>query len=102
MTRREHLRHRRHPDEVGPERAHHPDLGRRLERRSQPGRVHALAELEPDPCRSVAGGCPVRRVVGVGQVREAGPERVVVRADERRRPLEVQVVGDGDEPAGLE
>ena len=36
-------------------------------------------------------------VVGVAHVREARPERVVVRADERRRALQVDVVGDEDE-----
>ena len=51
VTRGEDLGHRRHPDEVGAERAHHPDLGRRLEGRPEPGRVDAFAELEPEPRR---------------------------------------------------
>ena len=45
----DHLGHRRHPDEVGAEHAHHPDLGRRLERRPEPGGVDALASID---CRA--------------------------------------------------
>ena len=43
---------------------------------------------------------PVVRVVRVRQVGEPRPEGVVVRADERRGALQVEVIRDGDEPAG--
>ena len=54
VPRGEHLRHGRHADEVGAERAQHADLGRRLEGRPEPRRVDALAEREPEsPGRGV-------------------------------------------------
>ncbi len=56
------------------------------------------------PSRSAAARAAARsvRVVRVRQVRKARSEALVVRADQRRLPLEVEVIGDDDELPGLE
>ena len=102
MPGREYLGHGRHPREVTPEHADHPDLCRRLEGRAEPRRVDALGQRLPDP-----RGCRVCErakfgVVGGAHVREARPQRVVVRPDERRGSLQVQVVRDEHELSRLQ
>ena len=95
---RDHLRNRGHSREVAADRAHEADLRRRLELRPEPGRVHALADL--DARAGAAASRAAARSSGSyasRHVREARPERVVVRPDERRRPLQVHVVGDEHE-----
>ena len=60
-------------------------------------RVDAFRDLDPETGRSLTRSRAQLRVVGVAHVREARPERVVVRPDERRCALQVDVVGDEDE-----
>ena len=102
VARRDDLLHRRHPHEVAADRPHEADLRGRLELRPEPRDVHALADVEPEPL----GGCPGTRtqlrVVRVAHVGEAGSQRLVVRPDERRGALQVDVIRDEDELAGPE
>ena len=100
MPRGDDLLHRRHAREIAAEHAHEPDLRRRLELRPEPGRVDALAELDSEPLGGLPRTRPQLGVVGIAHVREARPERLVVRADERRRALQVHVIRDEDEQAG--
>ena len=82
----------RHADRVPAERGQHPDLGRRLVGRPGQADVDALGERH---ALGGAGGVqPLAqpRAPGVGQVREARPELVRVRADERAPPGQVDVV----------
>ena len=94
--------HDGHADEVGAERAQHADLGRSLEGGAEPGGVHALAEVEAEPAGSLPRRSAQLGVVRVRHVRKARPEALVVRAHERRLPLEVDVVGDEHELSRLE
>ena len=87
------------PTRSAPSVAHHADLGWRLEGGPEPGGVDALAERRgraapPRPAASARSPGRMRRTC-----RGARPERLVVRADERRGALEVEVVGDRDEAA---
>ena len=102
MAGGQHLGHGRHPDEIAAEHADHPDLRRRLERRPEPGRVDALGQRLAEPRRGLVRERAQRRVVGGAHVREARPERVVVRPDERRCPLQVEVIRDEHEVARRE
>ena len=82
------------PTVSAPSVAQHAYLGRCLERRAEPGCVHALAEIEAEPLSGYFRRRAQLRVVRVGHVGEARPEALVVRADEGRLRLEVEVVGD--------
>ena len=46
---RDRLEHRRHADEIGAERAQHPDLGGRLVRAAEQPRVHAFGQRRDRP-----------------------------------------------------
>ena len=85
------------PARSPPTRTHEADLGRGLELRAEPGCVDTLGKLEPEPVRGLVRQPPQLRVVGVAHIGEARSELLVVRPDERRRPLEVHVVGDEHE-----
>ena len=74
----------------------------RLEGRPEPGRVDALGERLAEPRRGVVRDRAQRRVVGVAHVGEPRPERVVVRPDERRGSLQVEVIRDEHEIARRE
>src|SRR6058998_3401887 len=69
--RRDHLRHGRHPDGVRAEPREHAHLGRRLERRAEQRRVHALLEGDPLRARDVARHLAQLGVIGVAHVGEA-------------------------------
>ena len=88
------------PARSPPSDAHEPDLRRRLELRPEPGRVDALAQLDTEPLGGLPRTRPQLGVVRIAHVHEARPERLVVRADERGRSLQVHVIRDEDEQAG--
>ena len=88
------------PARSPPTHVHEADLRRRLELRTEPGRVDAFAHLDAQSRCRLPRTRPQLGVVGIAHVHEAGPERIVVRADERGRSLQVHVIRDEDEQAG--
>ena len=84
------LPHRGHAHQVGAQPLQHADLGRRLVVRPRQGGVDARLERWVD--RQSQRAQPQR--VRLGEVDEAGGQRVRQRARQRRRPRQVEVVGD--------
>ena len=91
-----------HADRVAPQPAQHPHLGARLVRRPGQHDVDPLAEADPGPLGRVAGRGAQSRVVGIGERREARPEAIEVRAEQRIVTGEVDVIGDQHHVARLE
>jgi hypothetical protein len=89
----------RHPDRVGAHGAKGADLGRGLEARPADGEVDALGQVDPEVGGARAQLIEERGVVGAGQAGEARADRVVVGADQRVVPGEVDVVGDRHQAA---
>ena len=72
MAGGDHFVHGRHADQVGPQRAQHPHLRRRLVARAGEAGVDPFGELEAEAARLLVGEGAQRRVVGVDHVGEAG------------------------------
>jgi len=93
-ARRDALQDRRHADGVAAEPGEHPHLGRRLVGRSGEADVHAFGDVDLLG-RGRFEELPAQpRRPGFGHVREAEPDRIGVRADERVAAGEVDVVAD--------
>ena len=84
--------HGRHPDGVTAEAGQHPDLGRGLVGRSGQADIDALLEVDALGGGGGVEGVAQARAPGVGQVGEARPELVGVRADQRAATGQVDVV----------
>ena len=102
MGGRDDLRHGGHPGGRAAEDARGADLRRRLELRAGEVKIDPLAQRDGELPRLAAGELPVGGVVGVGHVAEAGPELREVFPAQRRRVIELDVVGDQHEIADTE
>ena len=87
----------RHPDGVRPERGEHADLGRGLVGRPGQPDVDALLEVDALGGAGRVERRPQARTPGVHEVREARPELVRVRADERAAAGQVDVIAHDHE-----
>ncbi len=101
MHRHDHLRHGGHPHHVGPDHAQEPVLGPGLQVRTRHGHVNALLGGEVLAPGDFQGPIDQLPVVGLDHVGEAGPQRIVVHADQRVAEHQVDVVlDDHDVPLG--
>ncbi len=98
----DHFGHGGHPHHVRADRAQITNLRRSLIAGTRHRRVHALVDRDAEFRGHPFGDVAIGLRVGIGHIGKARAQRIVVRAHQRIRALQVDVIADQHQPAALQ